>query len=133
MFQLKLKCMLQEYVGKTLVVAEKGVDVTVSNFSQVVLPDRGAMTPPNTGTPTPARNLDHDVPTDPRTGGQHPCTIIYTAQQTHRKPFGSTVIVVEFNNVLPNCMSIAAIWGSIAERAPVIPLRSTVGVNLVLL
>ena len=114
-------------------VAEKGVDVTVSNFSQVVLPDRGAMTPPNTGTPTPARNLDHDVPTDPGTGGQHPCTIIYTAQQTHRNPFDSTIIVVEFNNVLPNCMSIVAIWGSTPGRAQVILLRNTVRVSLVLL
>lgn len=59
----------QEYVGKTLEAAGKGVDVTVGNLSQVVLPDRGAMTPPNTGTPTPARNMDHDVPTAPGTDG----------------------------------------------------------------
>lgn len=63
-------CEVQEYVGITLEVAGKGVDVTVSNLSQVVLPDGGAMTPPNVAVPTPARVPQHqDVPTDPGTGG----------------------------------------------------------------
>ena len=63
------RTLLQEYVGKTLEVAGKGVDVTVNNLSQVVLPDGGAMTPPNMAVPTPARVQSQDVPTDPGVGG----------------------------------------------------------------
>ena len=50
-------------------MAGKGLDVTVGNLSQVVLPDGGAMTPPNVGVPTPARRSDVDVPTAPGTRG----------------------------------------------------------------
>ena len=56
-------------MGLTLDMAGKGLDVTVGNLSQVVLPDGGAMTPPNMGVPTPARRPDADVPTAPGTRG----------------------------------------------------------------
>ena len=59
---------MQEWGGKTLQVAGKGVDMTAS-LSQVIIPDAGVLTRPDRGAPTPARVADSDVPTTPTAGG----------------------------------------------------------------
>ena len=59
---------MQEWGGRTLQVAGKGVDMTAS-LSQVIIPDAGVLTRPDRGAPTPARVVDSNVPTAPTAGG----------------------------------------------------------------